>query len=94
MGYRIFDNPEKEAFFGVRGGVRYWHLKTDLTVNAGLLPGVTASRSRGWVDGIAGVRGSYALIAGYRYLDVNYNKDRVLFDMALQGPLFGLGIKF
>ena len=131
VGYRIFDNPEKEAFFGVLGGVRYWHLKTDLTVNAGVLPGVTASRSRGWVDGIAGVRGKthltprffvtgeadlggggsnltyhffggggflvgrrYALIAGYRYLDVNYNKDRVLFDMALQGPLFGLGIKF
>ncbi|HSJ87594.1 MAG TPA: hypothetical protein VK909_10330, partial [Anaerolineales bacterium] len=57
VGYRIFDNPEKEAFFGVLGGVRYWHLKTDLTLNAGVLPGVTASRSRGWVDGVAGVRG-------------------------------------
>lgn len=131
VGYRIFDDPEKEAFFGVLGGVRYWHLKTDLTVNAGVLPGVTTSRSRGWVDGIGGVRGKtrltprfyvtgeadlggggsnftyhffggggflvgrrYALIAGYRYLNVNYNKDRVLFDMALQGPLFGFGIKF
>lgn len=77
-----------------------------------MLPGVTASRSRGWVDAIAGVRGKthltpkffvtgeadlggggsnltyhlfsgggflvgrrYALIAAYRYLDVNYNKD-------------------
>ena len=131
VGYRIFDDPEKEAFFGVLGGVRYWHLKTDLTVNAGVLPGITASRSRGWVDGIAGVRGKthltprffvtgeadlggggsnltyhlfggagflvgrrYALIAAYRYLDVNYNKDSFLFDMALQGPLFGVAIKF
>jgi hypothetical protein len=36
----------------------------------------------------------YALIAGYRDLDVNYNKDGFLFDNALQGPIFGLGIKF
>ena len=131
VGYRIFDNPEKEAFLGVLGGIRYWHLRTDLTLNAGVLPGVTASRSRGWVDGVIGVRGKthltrrlfltgkadvgggganftyqlfggggflvgkrYALIAGYRHLDVNYNKDDFLFDMALHGPLFGFGIKF
>ncbi len=131
VGYRIFDNPEKDSFFGVLGGIRYWHLKTDLTFNEGVLPGVTASRSRGWVDGIAGVRGKlhltprffltgqtdlgggganftyqffggggflfgkrYALIAAYRHLDVNYNKDDFLFDMALHGPLFGLAIKF
>jgi hypothetical protein len=131
VGYRLLDNPDKDAFFGVLGGIRYWHLKTDLTFNAGVLPGVTASRSRGWVDGVVGVRGKtnltrrffitgkadlggggsnftyqlfggggftlgkhYALIAAYRYLDVNYNKDDFLFDMALQGPVFGLGIKF
>ena len=131
VGYRIVDNPETESFFGVFGGIRYWHLKTDLTFNAGVLPGVTATRSRGWVDGVAGVRGKahltskffltgkadlgggganftyqlfggggflvgkrYALIAAYRYLDVNYNKEGFLFYMALHGPLFGLGIKF
>ena len=36
----------------------------------------------------------YTLIAGYRDLDVNYNKDGFLFDNALRGPIFGLGIKF
>lgn len=36
----------------------------------------------------------YALIGGYRYLNVNYNQDDFLFDMALHGPVFGLGIKF
>lgn len=36
----------------------------------------------------------YALIAGYRDLDVNYNKDGFLFDNALHGPIVGLGIKF
>jgi hypothetical protein len=131
VGYRILDNPEKGAFLDVLGGIRYWHLRTDLTFNAGLLPGVTITESRDWVDGVAGLRGRahltprvfltgkgdlggggsnftyqlfgaagvlvgtrYALIGGYRYLNVNYNKDNFLFDMALHGPVFGLGIKF
>jgi hypothetical protein len=58
VGYRIFDDPDKGAFFGVVGGVRYWHLRTDLTFNSGLLSAVSASRSRGWVDAVGGVRGS------------------------------------
>jgi len=131
VGYRIIDNPEKGAFVDVLAGIRYWHIKTDLTFNAGLLSTVTASRSRSWVDGAAGLRGKthltprifltgeadlggggsnlsyqlfggvgvlvgkrYALIAGYRDLDVNYNKDGFLFDNALHGPIIGLGIKF
>ena len=131
VGYRIVDNPEKGAFVDVLGGIRYWHLKTDLTFNSGLLTTITASRSRDWVDGVVGIRGKthvskrvfvtgkfdlggggsnftyqlfggvgilvgkrYALIAGYRDLDVNYNKDGFLFDNALHGPIFGLGIKF
>jgi hypothetical protein len=131
VGYRIVDNPEKGAFVDVLGGIRYWHLRTDLTFNAGLLSSFSATRSRGWVDAVAGIRGSahiskrlfltgkadlggggskftyqlfggvgvlvgkrYALIAGYRDLSVNYNKDGFLFDTSLQGPLVGFGIKF
>jgi hypothetical protein len=131
VGYRIIDNPDKGSFVDVLGGIRYWHLRTDLTFNAGLLSSVSATRSRDWVDGVAGIRGRahlskrwfltgkadlggggsnfsyqlfggvgllfgkrYALIAGYRDLSVNYNKDGFLFDMALHGPVFGLGIKF
>ena len=131
VGYRILQNPEKGASLDVLGGVRYWHLKTDLTFNPGLLAGVTITRSRDWVDGVAGLRGRaqlsprwfitgkgdlggggsnftyqlfggagflvgsrYALIGGYRYLNVNYNKDDFLFDMALHGPILGFGIKF
>jgi len=115
----------------VLGGIRYWHIKTDLTLNAGLVSSVIASRSRSWVDGAVGLRGKthltprvfltgeadlggggsnftyqlfggvgflvgkrYALIAGYRDLDVNYNKDGFLFDNALHGPILGFGIKF
>jgi hypothetical protein len=131
IGYRIIDNPEKGRFVDVLGGIRYWHLKTDLTFNAGLVSAVSASRSRDWVDAVGGIRGRahltrrffvtgkadlggggsrisyqlfggggilvgsrYALIAGYRDLDVNYSKDGFLFDMALHGPIFGFGIKF
>lgn len=35
-----------------------------------------------------------ALIAGYRDLNVNYNKDGFLFDMSLHGPVLGFGFKF
>jgi hypothetical protein len=92
----------------VLGGIRCWHLKTDVIFNAGLVSTVTAPLSKGWVDGVAGIRGRthftplfltgkadlggggsnfsyqllgglvgkrHALIAGYRDLDVKYNKD-------------------
>jgi hypothetical protein len=36
----------------------------------------------------------YALVFGYRYLNVNYDKDDFLFDTAMKGPLFGFTIKF
>jgi hypothetical protein len=56
VGYRLVDNPEKNASIDVLGGIRYWHLKTDITLNTGLLSAVTASRSRSWVDAVAGLR--------------------------------------
>ncbi len=130
VGYRIVDN-EKGAFVDVLGGIRYWHLNGTLAFRAGILPAFEVSRSRGWVDGIFGLRGRaalserwfvtgkadlggggsnftyqlfggvgvnvgkrYALIAGYRDLSVNYNKDGFLFDMSLHGPVFGFGIRF
>ena len=36
----------------------------------------------------------YALTLGYRYLNVDYNKDHFLFDMGLKGPVFGFAFKF
>jgi hypothetical protein len=36
----------------------------------------------------------YAIVFGYRRLDVNYNKDRFLFDNAMGGPIVGFAIKF
>jgi len=58
VGYRLVDNPEKNASIDVLGGIRYWHLRTDLTFNQGLLSAVTLSRSRSWVDAVAGLKAS------------------------------------
>jgi hypothetical protein len=57
VGYRIAENTDKGTSVDVVGGFRYWHLKPDLTFTAGLLPAITATRSRGWVDAVGGIRG-------------------------------------
>jgi hypothetical protein len=126
VGYRITENPDRKQSLDIVGGVRYWHLETNLNFGAGILPAASATRSKGWVDAVGGVRarafltkkfflagkvdaggggakftyqlfgvGGYqitdriALIAGWRHLKVNYDKDNFLFDMALDGPVFG-----
>lgn len=61
MGYRVFANPEKGQFVDVLGGIRVWHVNTDLDFGAGILPATQVQGSRNWVDGIAGLRGRAAL---------------------------------
>jgi hypothetical protein len=48
------------------------------------------------ISGDAGldIHERYALVLGYRYLSVNYDKNDFLFDTAMKGPLFGFTIKF
>jgi hypothetical protein len=36
----------------------------------------------------------YAIVLGYRYLNVAYNKDRFLYDTGMGGPILGFAIKF
>jgi hypothetical protein len=128
-GYRIVNGDD--ASLDVVGGIRYWHLKSELEFQSGVLPGIGVQGSRGWTDGIVGLRarrtlarkwwasaygdlgagGSdftyqivgnagldirerYALLVGYPYLKVNYDKNEFLFDTAMKGPLFGFTIKF
>ncbi len=127
--YRVVDHGRTSM--DVVGGIQYWHLNADLQFQPGLLPGTEVQRSRGWVDGIFGLRGKqqlsenwwvtgygdlggggsnftyqivgtagvdihkhFALVFGYRYLNVNYNKDNFLWDTTMKGPVFGLSIKF
>ncbi len=128
-GYRLIDSDD--ASLDVVGGIRYWRLKSELEFQSGVLPGIGLRASRGWTDGIVGVRarrklsrkwwasaygdlgagGSdltyeivgnagldirerYAVVFGYRYLNVDYDKNGFLFDTAMKGPLFGFTIKF
>ena len=120
-----------EASVDILGGIRYWHLNTELQFQSGFLPATNVQDTRGWVDGILGLRGKvylprkwwvtgygdvggggsnltyqivgtagvdihkhYALVLGYRYLNVDYDKDHFLFDTALKGPVFGFTFKF
>ena len=61
VGYRVYENSENGSSLDVLGGVRVWHVNTDLTFSPGILAGVEVEGSRNWVDGVAGVRGRAAL---------------------------------
>ena len=130
-GYKIYDDPDKGSFVQVLGGARIWHISTDLTLNAGVLPAVQIKESRTWVDGVVGLRGKaaltekvfflgrfdvgggrskftyqlfgglgynitekIALVAGYRALDVNYDRNNFLYDTNQRGPIIGAGFRF
>jgi hypothetical protein len=51
---RAIDTPK----FSADGfaGIRYWHLRSNLDLRAGLLPALHASDSRDWVDPVLGAR--------------------------------------
>lgn len=61
VGYRVFAKPEKGQSIDVVGGIRVWHVSTELNFGAGILPAVTLDGSRNWVDAIVGLRGRTAL---------------------------------
>src|SRR5262249_29979080 len=67
-GYRMLDTSNVSV--DVVGGIRYWHLKTELEFQPGVLRGIDVQGTRGWVDGIFGLRGKAYLrgkwwITGY-----------------------------
>jgi len=51
---RVFES--RKGFVDALGGIRYWHLRTNLDLRAGLLPAFHASDSRDWVDPVMGAR--------------------------------------
>jgi hypothetical protein len=61
VGYKFYNDPDKGSFVQVLGGTRIWHISSDLTFNAGVLPAVEINNSRSWVDGVVGLRGIAAL---------------------------------
>jgi hypothetical protein len=61
VGYRVLDHPDNGDYVDVVGGVRVWHLRSELDFGAGILPATTIEGSRNWVDAVGGVRGRVAL---------------------------------
>jgi hypothetical protein len=54
-GYRFLNSGRSSA--DIVGGIRYWHLKSELDFQPGLLSGINLQGSRGWTDGILGLQG-------------------------------------
>lgn len=130
--YRLFENQRQ--FLDAIGGIRYWSVDTDLTLEAGLFPKRKISNDESWVDPIIGLKGlsplgnskffisgtlviggfgvgsdfmwdaninlgyqwtqGFSTIVGYRYLDVDYEKDDFLYDVAQDGLVLGLSWRF
>ena len=61
VGYSVWNNSERGASLDVLGGVRVWHVSSELNFGAGILPAQQLEGSRNWVDGIAAVRGKAAI---------------------------------
>lgn len=61
VGYRFYEDPDKAAYVDVLGGVRVWHVSTDLNFGAGILPAQQIDGSRNWVDAIVGLRAKTAV---------------------------------
>jgi len=61
VGYRVYDDPAKGAYVDVLGGIRVWHVSTELNFGAGILPATQVQGSRNWVDAIVGLRGKAAV---------------------------------
>jgi opacity protein-like surface antigen len=60
VAYRLYDNG-KGSFVQALGGIRIWHISSDLSFGAGVLPATEIDTSRNWVDGVVGLRGKAAL---------------------------------
>ncbi|MGE0281877.1 MAG: hypothetical protein AB7P20_14860 [Rhizobiaceae bacterium] len=56
-GYSVLDGPAGRL--DVVGAVRVWSVDTEISFNGAFLDGQTRSDSATWVDGLAGVRGTY-----------------------------------
>jgi opacity protein-like surface antigen len=61
VGYRLFENVDKGQSIDVLGGIRVWHVSTELDFGPGILPAVNIEGSRNWVDAVVGMRAKMAL---------------------------------
>lgn len=59
VGYSVFEDGATRV--DIVGGLRVWSVDTDLSFSGGILDGVSRSDDATWVDGLAGLRGTYSL---------------------------------
>jgi hypothetical protein len=133
--YRLAEGQNR--FLDVIGGVRYWSVDSELTLEGPQFPSLperSISNKEGWVDPIVGLKGfvpigeskffvsgalviggfgvgsdfmwdaminfgyqwtkGFSTTIGYRYLDVDYEDDGFLYDVAQQGITLGLSWRF
>jgi hypothetical protein len=133
--YRLVESQNR--FLDVIGGVRYWSVDSELTLEGPQFPSLperSISNKEGWVDPIVGLKGfvpigeskffvsgalviggfgvgsdfmwdaminfgyqwtkGFSTTIGYRYLDVDYEDDGFLYDVAQQGITLGLSWRF
>jgi len=57
VGYSVLEGSEGRL--DVVGGLRVWSVETEISFNGGILGGRSYTDSATWVDGLAGVRGTY-----------------------------------
>lgn len=74
--YRVFESPTQFADLG--GGFRAWGFDANLSLNPGLLPGVSVNRTAGWGD---------PLLAGRYHFDFGNG-----FGLTAYGDLGGFGV--
>ena len=58
-GYALLEDTSGRL--EVVGGVRVWSVDTEISFSGGILDGVSRSDGATWVDGVAGLRGNYAI---------------------------------
>lgn len=59
VGYSIFE--DSSAQLDIVGGLRVWYAESELSFSGGVLGGRSATDDATWVDGLAGLRGTYSI---------------------------------
>lgn len=58
-GYTIYE--DQAARLDVAAGLRVWSVESELSFSGGILHGISRTDDATWVDGLAGLRGTYSL---------------------------------
>ncbi|MCO5063463.1 MAG: hypothetical protein M9924_03510 [Rhizobiaceae bacterium] len=58
-GYSVFSDDR--GYLDIVAAARVWHVSTEISFSGGILNGVDVDDSATWIDGLAGIRGRYAL---------------------------------